>query len=100
MWIWLLRSKPLLPLYAKRKEIEDKYNNDASQFQNDSEWKANEDNINSKKAYIELVEKQAAEYIKALMNEDDALYDSNGKVIKGQEQKQVRLHWMHIWESL
>lgn len=78
-------NKELEDLYAKRKEIEDKYNNDASQFQNDSEWKANEDNINSKKAYIELVEKQAAEYIKALMSEDDALYDSNGKIIKGQE---------------
>lgn len=84
-------NKELEDLYAKRKEIEDKYNNDASQFQNDSEWKANEDNINSKKAYIELVEKQAAEYIKALMNEDDALYDSNGKVIKGQEDLVNRL---------
>lgn len=84
-------NKELEDLYAKRKEIEDKYNNDASQFQNDSEWKANEDNINSKKAYIELVEKQAAEYIKALMDEDDALYDSNGNVIKGQEDLVNRL---------
>ena len=84
-------NKELEDLYAKRKEIEDKYNNDASQFQNDSEWKANEDNINSKKAYIELVEKQAATYIKALMDEDDALYDSNGNVIAGQEDLVNRL---------
>lgn len=84
-------NKELEDLYAKRKEIEDKYNNDASQFQNDSEWKANEDNINNKKAYIELVEKQAATYIKALMDEDDALYDSNGNVIAGQEDLVNRL---------
>lgn len=84
-------NKELEDLYAKRKEIEDKYNNDASQFQNDSEWKANEDNINSKKAYIELVEKQAATYIKALMDEDEALYDSNGNVIAGQEDLVNRL---------
>lgn len=84
-------NKELEDLYVKRKEIEDKYNNDASQFQNDSEWKANEKNIESKKAYIKTVEEQAATYIKALMDEDDALYDSNGNVIAGQEDLVNRL---------
>lgn len=84
-------NKELEDLYSKRKEIEDKYNNDASQFQNDSEWKANEKNIESKKAYIKTVEEQAATYIKALMDEDDALYDSNGNVIAGQEDLVNRL---------
>lgn len=78
-------NKELEDLYSKRKEIEDKFNNDASQFQDDKEWKQNEKNIESKKAYIKTVEEQAVTYIKALMDEDDALYDSNGNVIAGQE---------------
>lgn len=88
-------NKELEDLYSKRKEIEDKYNNDASQFQNDSEWKANEKNIESKKAYIKTVEEQAATYIKALMDEDDALYDSNGNVIAGQEDLVNRLKTLY-----
>ena len=78
-------NKELEDLYSKRKEIEDKFNNDASQFKDDKEWKQNEKNIESKKAYIKSVEEQAATYIKALMDEDNALYDSNGNVIAGQE---------------
>lgn len=88
-------NKELEDLYSKRKEIEDKYNNDASQFQNNSEWKANEKNIESKKAYIKTVEEQAATYIKALMDEDDALYDSNGNVIAGQEDLVNRLKTLY-----
>ena len=84
-------NKELEDLYSKRKEIEDKFNNDASQFKDDKEWKQNEKNIESKKAYIKTVEEQAATYIKALMNEDDALYDSNGNVIVGQEDLVNRL---------
>ena len=84
-------NKELEDLYVKRKEIEDKYNNDASQFKDDKEWKQNEKNIESKKAYIKSVEEQAATYIKALMDEDNALYDSNGNVIAGQEDLVNRL---------
>lgn len=84
-------NKELEDLYSKRKEIEDKFNNDASQFKDDKEWKQNEKNIESKKAYIKTVEEQAATYIKALMDEDDALYDSNGNVIAGQEDLVNRL---------
>lgn len=84
-------NKELEDLYSKRKEIEDKFNNDASQFKDDKEWKQNEKNIESKKAYIKTVEEQAATYIKALMDEDDALYDSNGNVISGQEDLVNRL---------
>ena len=84
-------NKELEDLYSKRKEIEDKFNNDASQFKDDKEWKQNEKNIESKKAYIKSVEEQAATYIKALMNEDNALYDSNGNVIAGQEDLVNRL---------
>lgn len=84
-------NKELEDLYSKRKEIEDKFNNDASQFKDDKEWKQNEKNIESKKAYIKTVEEQAAIYIKALMDEDDALYDSNGNVISGQEDLVNRL---------
>ena len=84
-------NKELEDLYSKRKEIEDKFNNDASQFKDDKEWKQNEKNIESKKAYIKSVEEQAATYIKALMDEDNALYDSNGNVIAGQEDLVNRL---------
>lgn len=84
-------NKELEDLYSKRKEIEDKFNNDASQFKDDKEWKQNEKNIESKKAYIKTVEEQAATYIKALMDEDNALYDSNGNVIAGQEDLVNRL---------
>ena len=84
-------NKELEDLYSKRKEIEDKFNNDASQFKDDKEWKQNEKNIESKKAYIKTVEEQAATYIKALMDEDEALYDSNGNVIAGQEDLVNRL---------
>lgn len=79
-------NQELEALYEKRREIEEKYNNDASQFQDDKEWKNNEKNIESKKAYIESVEDSASAYIEALMDEDDALYDSNGKIIKGKEE--------------
>lgn len=84
-------NQELEELYQKRKQIEDKYNNDASQFQDDSEWKNNEKNIESKKAYIKTVEDSASAYIEALMGEDDALYDSNGKIIKGKEDLVKRL---------
>lgn len=79
-------NQELEALYEKRREIEEKYNNDASQFQDDKEWKNNKKNIESKKAYIESVEDSASAYIEALMDEDDALYDSNGKIIKGKEE--------------
>ena len=79
-------NQELEALYGKRREIEEKYNNDASQFQDDKEWKNNKKNIESKKAYIESVEDSASAYIEALMDEDDALYDSNGKIIKGKEE--------------
>ena len=84
-------NRELNDLYSKRKEIEDKFDNDASQFKDNKEWKQNEKNIESKKAYIKSVEEQAATYIKALMDEDDALYDSNGNVIAGQEDLVNRL---------
>ena len=84
-------NQELEALYEKRREIEKKYNNDASQFQDDKEWKNNEKNIESKKAYIESVEDSASAYIEALMDEDDALYDSNGKIIKGKEELVNRL---------
>lgn len=84
-------NQELEALYEKRREIEEKYNNDASQFQDDKEWKNNEKNIESKKAYIESVEDSASAYIEALMDEDDALYDSNGKIIKGKEELVNRL---------
>lgn len=84
-------NQELEALYEKRREIEEKYNNDASQFQDDKEWKNNEKNIESKKAYIESVEDSASAYIEALMDEDDALYDSNGKIIKGKEDLVKRL---------
>lgn len=88
-------NRELNELYSKRKEIEDKFDNDASQFKDDKEWKANEKNIESKKAYIKSVEEQAATYIKALMDEDDALYDSNGNVISGQEDLVNRLKTLY-----
>lgn len=84
-------NQELEALYEKRREIEGKYNNDASQFQDDEEWKNNEKNIESKKAYIKSVEDSASAYIEALMGEDDALYDSNGKIIKGKEDLVKRL---------
>ena len=34
-------NQELEALYEKRREIEEKYNNDASQFTNDKEWKNN-----------------------------------------------------------
>lgn len=77
--------------YIRKKQIKDKCNNDSSQFQDDSEWKNNEKNIESKKAYIKTVENSASAYIEALMGEDDALYDSNGKIIKGKEDLLKRL---------
>lgn len=77
--------------YIRKKQIENKCNNDASQFQDDSEWKNNEKNIESKKAYIKTVEDSASAYIEALIGEDDALYDSNGKIIKGKEDLVKRL---------
>lgn len=84
-------NQELEALYEKRREIEGKYNNNASQFQDDEEWKNNEKNIESKKAYIKSVEDSASAYIEALMGEDDALYDSNGKIIKGKEELVNRL---------
>lgn len=84
-------NQELEALYEKRREIEGKYNNNASQFQDDEEWKNNEKNIESKKAYIKSVEDSASAYIEALMDEDDALYDSNGKIIKGKEELVNRL---------
>lgn len=84
-------NQELEALYEKRREIEGKYNNNASQFQDDEEWKNNEKNIESKKAYIKSVEDSASAYIEALMDEDDALYDSNGKIIKGKEDLVKRL---------
>lgn len=84
-------NQELEALYEKRREIEGKYNNNASQFQDDEEWKNNEKNIESKKAYIKTVEDSASAYIEALMGEDDALYDSNGKIIKGKEDLVKRL---------
>lgn len=84
-------NQELEALYEKRREIEKKYNNNDSQFQDDKEWKNNEKDIESKKAYIESVEDSASAYIEALMDEDDALYDSNGKIIKGKEELVNRL---------
>ena len=84
-------NKELEVLYAKRKEIEDKYNNNVSEFQNDKEWQKNNKDIDSKKSYIKSVEDSAGSYINDLMKEDDGLYDSDGKVIKGKEELVNRL---------
>ena len=79
-------NSELEALYQKRKEIEEKYNNDASKYTNDKDWKNNEKNISSKTAYIEEVGTKLTSMIGELQEADNKLYDADGNVIKGKEE--------------
>lgn len=53
----------------------------------EEQWKK----YREQKSLYESVEDSASAYIEALMDEDDALYDSNDKIIKGKEELVNRL---------
>ncbi|MBQ0036438.1 MAG: hypothetical protein KBT35_05930, partial [Firmicutes bacterium] len=91
------KREELKKLEEQQKKIEEKYGNDIDKYSDDKTWKTNQDKIESHSESISQLEESMSDYYLQLSEEDDALYDSNGRLIDGFEETGDRLR--NVYDS-